>query len=316
MKLSALVFVLILVVLSVGSAGAGPWSTLAAPSIPRWYPGCAVIDDDIYLIGGQDSIPPFSSIAEVEVYDTSIDTWRIVAPLNHDRWGMAVSVVNGRIYVIGGQTGSFLDGYTSTNFVEVYDPETDSWTDLSPMPSARGWTGSAVYDDTIIVFGGYDPENEATGMEVEKYFPATDTWSSDPAMSDYRETFSCISMNGLIYLIGGWSNELVEVYDPVLKSWTELAPLPTGRGGSGICILGECICVVGGRGGPSAVEAYCPSTDSWMTMDSLPTPREGLVAAFVNGRLYAITGSAPVAEGGLPYYGTNECLDLQSSCED
>ena len=146
---------------------------------------------------------------------------------------------------------------------------------------------------------------------VEVYDPAADTWSTDPPMPMYRETFSCISMDGIIYVIGGWSNDLVQAYDPVTKEWTEFDPMPSGRGGSGVCSLGECIYVVGGRGGPDVVETYCRSSDSWTVMPSLPTPREGLVAEIVNGRLYAITGSEPVSEGGLPYYAINEYLELQ-----
>jgi hypothetical protein len=33
----------------------------------------------------------------------------------------------------------------------------------------------------------------------------------------------------------------------------------------------------------------------------------------VDGILYAITGSKPVSQGGLPYYGTVECLDLDEA---
>lgn len=294
-----------------GSASSQLWTVCASPSTPRWNPGSVVIDDDVYLIGGQDSIPPFTSVADVEVYDTSKNTWSTVAPMNHDRWGMMVSVVAGKIYAIGGQTGSFLEGYTSADYVEVYDPLTDSWTDLTPMPTARGWGGCAVWNDTIYIFGGYDPSLETTGMEVEKYHPSTDTWVVDPPMEMYRETFSSIAVNDRIYLIGGWSNDLVQEYDPALKTWTDLASMPTGRGGSGVCKFGEYIIIVGGRGGADAVEAYHISTDTWLELPPLQTPREGLVAEIVDGVLYVITGSKPVSQGGLPYYGINECASLQ-----
>ncbi|MCK5115546.1 MAG: hypothetical protein KAR44_03035 [Candidatus Aegiribacteria sp.] len=303
-------FMALILLLSAGYAFAQNWTTCASPSIPRWCPGSAVIGSNIYLIGGQDSIPPFTSIPDVEVYDTVTDTWSAVSPMSNARWGLMVSVVDGKIYAIGGQTGSFMEGYTATDYVEEYDPATDTWTELSPLPTSRGWGGSAVCSDTIFVFGGYDPEVEETGMEVEKFYPATGTWSSDPLMPMYRETFSCIYMNGLIYIIGGWDNDLVQAYDPAAKTWTEPAPMLTGRGASGVCSFGDCIIVAGGRGGPEAVEAYCYDSDSWITMPSLPTPREGLIAETVNGKLFTITGSRPISEGGVPYYGIIECIEL------
>lgn len=293
-----------------GTALSQDWARCAPPSIPRWNPGSAVIEDCIYLIGGQDSIPPFSSIADVEVFDASLNAWSSAAPMNHPRWGMMVSVVEGKIYAIGGQTGSFLDGYSASNCVEVYDPLRDSWEDLSPMPTARGWGGSAVFNDTIFVFGGYDPSVETTGVEVEKYCPETDTWSSDPPMEIYRETFSAISFGNSIYLIGGWNNDHVQAYDPAGKTWRELSPMPSGRGGSGVCRYDDYIVAVGGRGGPDAFEAYHVPTDEWFELVPLLTPREGLAAEIVDGTLYAITGSEPVSQGGLPYYGINECICL------
>lgn len=56
---------------------------------------------------------------------------------------------------------------------------------------------------------------------------------------------------GLIYVVGGIGNEgvelcSVEVYDPISKRWSELAPMGTRRAYLGVAALNDCIYAVGG----------------------------------------------------------------------
>jgi hypothetical protein len=46
---------------------------------------------------------------------------------------------------------------------------------------------------------------------------------------------------------------------------------------------------------------------------SMPTDREGLTALVIGNRLYAITGSKPLNQGGLPYYGVNKVAESLSA---
>ena len=56
--------------------------------------------------------------------------------------------VNGILYVIGG------DSYDhSLVQVEAYDPLTEQWTSLAPVPTARHHVASAVVDGNIYVMG-------------------------------------------------------------------------------------------------------------------------------------------------------------------
>ena len=115
------------------------------------------------------------------------------------------------------------------------------------------------------------------------------------------------SVNDKVYLIGGWGSNVVQEYDPLTQIWTTKRPMPTVRGGSGIGVIHGRIYVVGGRGGNSnECESYDPVHDRWTSWTPLPTRREGLTATVVNEKLYAMSGSVPLAEGGLPYLTTNE----------
>lgn len=82
--------------------------------------------------------------------------------------------------------------------------------------------------------------------------------------------------------------------------WKTKAPSTIAREYAAVAALGGRIYVLGGQRtdtgtvpGPAtaAMQAYDPSTDSWSSAPPMPTARMGLVAAVVNGKLYAIGGS-------------------------
>ena len=77
------------------------------------------------------------------------------------------------------QAGGYSTNYTTTlSSVEVYDPNTNTWTAAPDMPTPRGDLMCAVVNDNFVAVGGfYDPTNEfavtAQRSEVEAFDPAT-----------------------------------------------------------------------------------------------------------------------------------------------
>ncbi len=65
------------------------------------------------------------------------------------RSGMAVALFHDRILAIGGERG----GGTFTNN-EAYDPQTNSWSVLAPLPQGRHGTGAVVIGDTLYLPAG------------------------------------------------------------------------------------------------------------------------------------------------------------------
>jgi N-acetylneuraminic acid mutarotase len=96
---------------------------------------------------------------------------------------------------------------------------------------------------------------------------------------------------------------LEEVFYPASDSWNAgLAPLPTGRNGLAVAVVGDAIYAIGGRtsgGGPcsgfgagvlATVERYDIAVDTWTTVASLLSPRQDLAAASVGGKIYVFGG--------------------------
>ena len=84
----------------------------------------------------------FLPLAILDVKAQEEDSWTSLAPLQQARGGLGVAVVDGKIYAIGGSTArgpyrpdTFAGGYVGTN--EMYDPETNTWTSKTPMPTPR-----------------------------------------------------------------------------------------------------------------------------------------------------------------------------------
>jgi N-acetylneuraminic acid mutarotase len=125
---------------------------------------------------------------------------------------------DGRIYAIGG-IGDFEQVLAS---VEVYDPLSNTWSEVAPMVAPRTGLAAAVgTDGTIYAVGGNN--RTSTFLDtVETYDPSTGDWSSiapmPTARRDLAAAASAVFGVGRIFALGGHGVEFplstVEVYLP------------------------------------------------------------------------------------------------------
>lgn len=223
----------------------------------------------------------------------------------------AASGADGRVYAVAGVPGQ---GGAS----ERYDPATDTWTAIAPLPTTLNHIGFAVTAGPagrIFVLGGKPAGG--THTRVEAYDPTTDTWGTTTAggaplaeMTVGRYTFAAVTApDGRIYVFGGRDESEtpqvlanVERYDPATNTWTTLADLPAARSGSGAAVGPDGRIYVGGGIDQSNqalanVDRYDPATNTWTTMAGLPTARwrPGVVTG-ADGAIYALGGSGPSFE--------------------
>jgi glucose/arabinose dehydrogenase len=126
------------------------------------------------------------------------------------RHHLASAVVDGKLYAIGGRNSNrTFNANLDAN--EVYDPKSNAWTSLQPMPTKRSGlcvaSSSSVGGD-IYVIGGESPfkgdETPDTTYDVnEKYDPQTNKWSTEQPMPTSRHGMSYASNNNRMFLIGG-----------------------------------------------------------------------------------------------------------------
>ncbi len=261
----------------------------------------AELDGKIYVLGGYPSSRV--TVTSVQIYDSATDSWTLgpslPGPVNHTT---AVSV-NGKLYVLGGQStaaggGPFLDT------VFEFDPLIGEWALKAPMPRARGGGAAAVVNDRIYVAGGRPPH----GTDFAVYDPLADSWTVLPDVPTGRNHIAAAAINGLVYVVGGrfgsgFRSEMtnvVEVYNPLTNLWTEVAPMPTVRGGINAAVVNGCLHIFGGEGGSGMFaehEVYDPVTDVWFSLPPMATAVHGVTGSAVIGGWIHLPGGGTAVGG-------------------
>jgi parallel beta-helix repeat protein len=151
------------------------WTTKEPMQYPVVEYASAVVDNKIYVIGGQDEFHKELNLDVTQIYDTTTDKWSLGAPLPKVVWQATAGATTDeqapkRIYVLGGLPEKSLFG---TDWNQVYDTQTNTWTDGEPMPTARFSLGVAVLNDKLYVMRG-EPYFNLNGVycsENEQYTP-------------------------------------------------------------------------------------------------------------------------------------------------
>jgi N-acetylneuraminic acid mutarotase len=139
------------------------WSTKASLPVPAFGYASAVVDDEVYVMGGARQfladLGDLVAVDTVQVYNVTNGSWRDVASLPNARSFGAAAATSGliapqRIYFLGGYD---LNAYSSAN--RIYDVERNSWSSGASLPSARMYLAVAVVDDVLYAIGGFDGTN-------------------------------------------------------------------------------------------------------------------------------------------------------------
>ena len=152
------------------------WSngTSMPSSQERGLGGMAEANGFLYYAGGVRSPTANDATNKTYRYDPVSDQWTRMADMNQARASFELINFHGQLYAIGGFQGTATWNRQSLDYVERYDPATDTWTNLSALPTKMfGW-GGTVLNDEIVLVGGY---NGGTKKSVYHWNPVEDTWS-------------------------------------------------------------------------------------------------------------------------------------------
>lgn len=136
--------------------GTGRWTEGAPlPGPSRDHMGVATLNGAIHVFGGR--VNDYSDMLDRhDVYEPDEDTWTSAAPLPRPRSAGAFTVLQGLIIYAGGECKPGGDPFTPNAFEDVtaYDPSTDRWMELTPLPRARHAFGAAAVNGTAYFVGG------------------------------------------------------------------------------------------------------------------------------------------------------------------
>ncbi|MDH3257754.1 MAG: galactose oxidase, partial [Nitrospinota bacterium] len=128
------------------------WSTVAPLPKPRHHTTAVSTNGKIYVVGGFSS-GMWTPVNTVYAYDAAKNEWMEQAPLPTERGALAAGVIDGKIYAVGGALKKFFR-LRNTNANEVYDPQTNTWKQLSPIPTPRDHLTVSVSHGLLYAIGG------------------------------------------------------------------------------------------------------------------------------------------------------------------
>lgn len=273
-----------------------PWTTKLASPTARQYAAVAVLNDRVYVLGGQRTdtgVTPGPVTAVMESYDPATNTWSTAPSMPTARMGLVAAVANGRLYAIGGS----LDGFgTGTGTVEEFDPLTQQWTTRASMPTPRCFAGGAPVGNRIVVAGGRTMGVDTMNV-VELYDAPTNTWAPAMPLPTSRSELAVAENGGLVYAIGGYGGLLaqwvgtVEAYNPANNTWSTRASMPTGRSHIALVSVGTELLAAGGENVSRALdvlESYDVTMNAWSTKTPSPSVFTRAPAAVLNSKAYVI----------------------------
>jgi N-acetylneuraminic acid mutarotase len=321
---------------------ANPWFMAAPFPEPSEEVLGATANGRLYVFAGL--APGWKPKAMVFEFDPASNQWSKKKPMRLATHHVAFASLNNKIYAFGGfqlpESGPA--AWNPVDNAWEYDPATDEWKALAPMPTKRGAATAAAAGGKLYVTGGANSLSGVTenGIHparphnvmgtVEEYDPATNTWRERRSLLLPRNHHATAGVGDKIYVIGGrvssafisgTSNnvDLIEMYDPATDLWTARARMPTARSAMGWGVYNNHIITAGGEGQDQrslsafkSVEAYDTTLNRWLVLPSMTRQRHGLAVGVVGNRLYAVSGDAQSAGNGLEHssVAANEALQL------
>lgn len=269
------------------------WRHLTSiPHVEQCNFGTAVLDNELFVVGGcfnqslQENIHPFGFR-----YSPRYNKWSTMAPMQRERCRFSLNVVNGRLYAIGGanESDEFAEVEEDGSACECYDPKTDTWSSISPLPEYRtqhaGASIQRIVAHNLYISGGLD--RDLVLSSVRCYDEITDNWELKSPMLIPRADHVMLSMGHRLYVCGGWREDLdsgnrvlvdtIDAYDITTDSWEIVTNIPTPRYHAGIVGVDNKIYFIGGFHSDvmfdrdtAAIECYNIDTDTWTTGDKYP----------------------------------------------
>ncbi|XP_024067754.1 kelch-like protein 1 isoform X2 [Terrapene carolina triunguis] len=149
------------------------WTFVASMSIARSTVGVAALNGKLYSVGGRDGS---SCLSSMEYYDPHTNKWNMCAPMCKRRGGVGVATCDGFLYAVGGHDAPASNHCSRLlDYVERYDPKTDTWTMVAPLSMPRDAVGVCLLGDKLYAVGGYDGQTYLNTME--SYDPQTNEWT-------------------------------------------------------------------------------------------------------------------------------------------
>lgn len=266
----------------------GEWRHFTAALSPRMSnQGIAVLNNFVYLIGGDNNVQGFRAESRCWRYDPRHNKWFQIQSLRQEHADLCVCVVGEHIYAVAGR-----DYHEDLREVERYDPKTNTWEYVAPLRKEVYAHAGATLEGKMYITCGRRGEDYL--KEMHCYDPACNRWDALADGPVRRAWHGMAALLGRLYVIGGSNYDSgyrrdvhqIACYIPSTAQWTTVRPLPAGHGEPGIAVLDHRIYVLGGRSHNRGirmdyVHIYDAERDCWEEGPPLEDDISGMAACVI-----------------------------------
>lgn len=147
-----------------------------APLSPRSSHSAVWTGDEMIVWGGEGGEGAVDVLGDGAAFVPETGSWRTIAraPIA-PRARHGAAWMNGEMFVFGGTERPLGSGDTLD--AAAYDPATDTWRTIAPLPSPRTSARTVLVGDLIVLAGGVTPTDAPRATSLLVYDPAADRWS-------------------------------------------------------------------------------------------------------------------------------------------
>ena len=215
--------------------------------------------------------------------------WKGLAASGEKRQEVSYVRVGRRFYLAGGGTTQ-----------EVYNPETDEWHRVAPLPRSLDHIQGVAVGGRIYYIGGLEAWPRPDADSVYIYDPASDRFTTGARMLLGRGAGGVAVHDGKIYYAGGLHDGRAvawfDVYDPETDSWTRLPDMPRARDHFHAVAVDGRLYAIGGRDSElgaeiSETDVFDFASGTWSSgLEPIPTRRGGFAAAVLDHEIFVMGG--------------------------
>ncbi|MEP7189721.1 MAG: carboxypeptidase regulatory-like domain-containing protein, partial [Roseiflexaceae bacterium] len=305
-----------------------------------------ILADGRVLVAGGQNVQIHNGTTVTALFDPATNVWTQGAPMHYPRWyATTTTLADGRVLVSSGD----MLGSGHANIPEIYDPATDSWTELTAATKDIG-----LYPQMYVLPNG---KVFKAGTTTGTYLldTTTGTWTNGPTNAfgspSYAESSAMYEPGKIIRSGGGdpsFANTAIVDMTVANPQWKQTSPMNFPRRRHNMVILadGEVMAVGGTRsaddlgngtttGAVYEAEIWNPATELWTVVPRMTKDRMYHSAALLlpDGRVltaggenlgrmnaqiysppYLFKGARPTitSQPGVAAYGTNLSVSVST----
>jgi len=165
------------------------YKRLSSLMTPRKKSAALVYNNHLYVAAGYNDgvylrTVEFCDLSKFDIKKHRSIKWKYTGNLNHPRVDAVLIEFGGNMFLLGGY-----DGQEYVEHIEVYNMETNQWSDYGYMRGGRAGFSATVFEKRVYIAGGWNSESN-TLKTMKSFHPESKEWREEPSMVVPRKYFA------------------------------------------------------------------------------------------------------------------------------